>query len=74
MHVCRVQDTRELLAAQRDLKFALQEAQQESQQLATANEELQTRLRAANDGLAAAEQREAEALMEVPHAAISSCI
>ena len=69
-----MQDTRQLLAAQRDLKFALKDAQQEWQQLATANEDLQTRLEAANDDLAAAEQREAEALVEVLRAATLSCV
>ena len=70
------QDTRELLAEQRELKFALQDAQQRAEDLETANEELRTqgqaaeeetrtRLQAASEALAAAEQREAEALTEV---------
>ncbi len=70
------QDTRELLAEQRELKFALQDFQQRADALQAANEELQTqaqaaaeetqsRLHAAIEALAAAEQREAEALTEV---------
>ncbi len=71
-----VQDTRELLAEQRELKFALQDAQQQAEDLKAASEEsrmqaqaaaeeMRSRLQAASEALAAAEQREAQALTEV---------